>query len=620
MNTYSDRFGGENVSPAMLDYVAIAMTDDVTLVWPFQTGAGEDFAAHKIDITADAGGYNLTFPDAQMVSPGQDVMINNTGSYTVTIKSATGTTLGTVASGEMWLFYLTSNATEGGTWRSVQLGTGTSSASAASLAGFGLVAQSTTLAQQAPLLTKNANYTFTIADRAGSFDSTGGAVTFSFDPAATLTNGWFAFIRNSGSGTLTLDPSGAETIDGAATKALAVTESCIVVSNGTSLNTFGYGRALSNTVSSIAINLAGTGVYTLSSSELAAQIQNYTGLLTGNREVRVGTAPGYFFVYNNTTGAFTVTFEVNGADPGVVVAQGSFSILRSDGTNIVSAFTATTGTVTSVGTGTDLTGGPITTTGTITHANSGVAAGTYGDASTAVTIAVNARGHLTSVLTSAIAAAWAALTGVPAAITALASLTPAADKLGYFTSGTTAALADLTSYGRSLIAAVDAAAARTVLGLGTAATQATTTFLQVANNLSDLANAATARGNLGVTYASQTEQEAATATNRVVAPGTQQYHPGSAKAWSVFQADGTLLASYNLDSVSKSATGEYDHVFTVDFSSVDYSCVAMANTGNGAIVYGVINKLAGSCTVKAVNSNTSLGQDYDTTVVFYGDQ
>ena len=43
----------------------------------------------------------------------------------------------------------------------------------------------------------------------------------------------------------------------------------------------------------------------------------------------------------------------------------------------------------------------------------------------------------------------------------------------------------------------NAGTARTNLGLGSAATQATTAFLQPANNLSDVAAAATARGNLG---------------------------------------------------------------------------------------------------------------------------
>lgn len=64
-----------------------------------------------------------------------------------------------------------------------------------------------------------------------------------------------------------------------------------------------------------------------------------------------------------------------------------------------------------------------------------------------------------------------------ASITALAGLTPAADRMPYFTSSSAAALATLTSYARTLLDDADAATARTTLGLGTAATQASTAFV-----------------------------------------------------------------------------------------------------------------------------------------------
>lgn len=59
---------------------------------------------------------------------------------------------------------------------------------------------------------------------------------------------------------------------------------------------------------------------------------------------------------------------------------------------------------------------------------------------------------------------------IQAALTAIGALTPAADRLPYYTSASAAALATFTAFGRSLVAAADAAAARTVLALGGSAT------------------------------------------------------------------------------------------------------------------------------------------------------
>ena len=63
-----------------------------------------------------------------------------------------------------------------------------------------------------------------------------------------------------------------------------------------------------------------------------------------------------------------------------------------------------------------------------------------------------------------------------AGLASIAGLTTAANKVIYTTASDTYAVADFTAFGRSLVDDADAAAARTTLGLGTAATSASTDF------------------------------------------------------------------------------------------------------------------------------------------------
>jgi hypothetical protein len=394
--TYTNVFGGQNVHPADLSFVAYTISEDTHLVWPFEAVEGEQVAPAKIDITATAGGFSLYMPPADQVSRGQDALISNVGSFTFVLRDFDGNALGTIESGTSWFFFVTGNATDAGVWRGIQMGASVSSANAAALAGAGLRALVTRLDQNLPITSLLAAYNVTQSDRATVLMNTGGSVVWTFDPAASLTNGFLLYVINAGDGSLTLDPNAGETIDGSATKVLAPGESAIIFTDGSNFFTLGYGRSLVSTISGTAIDASGTGTLTLAAGQVAAQIQDFSGTLTGNRIIDYGGAVGFWLVRNNTVGAFSMTFRTNGLDGGAVVAQGSYSIIRSNGTNMAIAFTATSGTVTSVGTvAGETTGGPITSTGSIGLANTTVAAGSYGNATNYPTFTVDAKGRLT---------------------------------------------------------------------------------------------------------------------------------------------------------------------------------------------------------------------------------
>lgn len=95
------------------------------------------------------------------------------------------------------------------------------------------------------------------------------------------------------------------------------------------------------------------------------------------------------------------------------------------------------------------------------------------------------------VVDAAESAPWTGLTAIPAAIDAIDGLTPAADKLPYYTGATTGALADLTSFGRTFIAYADAAVAFT--GIKQAASATATGVVELATDAETITGTDTTR-------------------------------------------------------------------------------------------------------------------------------
>jgi hypothetical protein len=339
--SYTDVFGGELIFPSEISYLAITTAVDIELQWPTeQQITGDNVVADVMDITTSVASLNIDMPDTRNTSTGNKTTINNVGGETFTVRDNTGGTIQSVAPGEQWVLVLTDNTTIAGTWTTFQLGAQVSVASASALAGAGIKAIGVLLNQKIDSDEEvSTPVTVVDGDRAKCLIYTSGAGVADLPSAGAVGNDWFFMLRNSGSGTLTVQPASGE-IDGSANLALDTNSSCFIFTDGTNWFTIGLTAGSTIAFDFVSLAIPGSGDFVLSGANLDRIAYRFTGALTGNRKVVVPDTTQQYWCDNQTTGAFVLTIGTDAQVSPPTLDSAQTAIMYSNSIEVVDAVNA----------------------------------------------------------------------------------------------------------------------------------------------------------------------------------------------------------------------------------------------------------------------------------------
>lgn len=198
INTVFDIFNPEGDTPAVIEAKAIAFANNMVTV------------TEEINATTQAMNFNATNSTSTT-----SWTVANTGSKTFTIEAGKSYVPGmtvkvaSTASGPNWGLGDVTAASSGSITVAFRVKNGSGTFSAWTISQNAEISTLRT-AREA----RTANTIISTSDVGKLIDITSGTFTQTFSAAATLGNGFFVTIRNNGTGDITLDPSGSETIDG----------------------------------------------------------------------------------------------------------------------------------------------------------------------------------------------------------------------------------------------------------------------------------------------------------------------------------------------------------------------------------------------------------------------
>jgi len=337
---YVSPFTGDVINPTDVSYTSITMTANTSLVWPAYlppTGSYVTYA-RIMDVTANVINLQLALPQGNQGTVGSDTLITNRGANTFIVTDSSGGASVTLAPGVSRWFYLSNNATLAGVWQSSQFGVGTGGADAASLAGNGLTTSIGKLATSTTIQTFNLSTT-TLDDtsRAKAYVWLGGVGTLTLPLFNILSAGWFIVVRNNGSGSLTLQPSGASLINGLQNITFLPGQSAWVVLDAGSGNYYTLGTAASQSFSfsTQTFDVDNISGNTLNLTANSPIIQRYVALAGTRATTLAVTLPAtttlYVIINSTNNSNYNLTFQLAGSSqPPVTIKSGEQFFITSD--------------------------------------------------------------------------------------------------------------------------------------------------------------------------------------------------------------------------------------------------------------------------------------------------
>jgi len=335
-NGFINEFTAAPLQTSYPSYLELDFTDtsDFTLEWSFQNQNTLYPFSNVIQAINTDGGDEIVLPNAMVTSAGTTTLIINTGTDAVLVYADDTTTLiATVETTQEWQLTLTDNTTTNGTWVALQLGSTTSSATAASLidpttdsnghknagglAAFGNYLKENILVNT---FTAGALYTQNTGDRGAVLVWTSGTGTYQCLAANTLGDGFnFIIQNNSTGGIITVAPNATigQTINGSATVfQLFPGESSLFVADGNE-TIYSYGSAQASTIATTVVDIdlaAVVGSLLLTNVQAAASIQEFVnapGVVVTINYPAVNFPPNESIAYNTST-TNSIIVQING--------------------------------------------------------------------------------------------------------------------------------------------------------------------------------------------------------------------------------------------------------------------------------------------------------------------